>query len=235
MFLLVVHKYQRKVVFEIFPSRSSLLVIIYLVHVLLCVPRGGSLSSHFLSTHEHSSQIYTPACVHLPVPEFLFCSSICNKGNPIRRLFRQRLPGKELVAWPHHLGRRDTSYLMARLSFSYVMLLLFFFFPHSWATASDFKNLKMPSDRSSHLINPGFLSGFRRISRINSHKWVPLGSVTKRNKVSQHSEDRAESMLGYHFSLQVRDTIFLCWIGVMDHRLTKYCTGGKAFENEHLA
>lgn len=56
------------------------------------------------------------------------------------------------------------------------MLLLFFFFPHSWATASDFKNLKTPSDRSSHLINPGFFSGLRRISRINSQRWVPRGS-----------------------------------------------------------
>ena len=57
------------------------------------------------------------------------------------------------------------------------MLLLFFFLPHSCATASDFRKRKTPSVRSSHLINPGCRSGFSRMSLINSHRWVPLGSV----------------------------------------------------------
>lgn len=65
---------------------------------------------------------------------------------------------------------------MALLSFSYVMLLFFFFWPHSWATASDFRNLKTPSRRSSHFIKPWFCSGWMRMSLINSHRWVPLGA-----------------------------------------------------------
>lgn len=72
------------------------------------------------------------------------------------------------------------------------MLLLFFFFPHSWATASDFKNLKTPSDRSSHLINPGFFSGLRRISRINSQRWVPRGS--EKGKRRGRSVSRASGL-----------------------------------------
>lgn len=72
---------------------------------------------------------------------------------------------------------------MARLSFSYVMLLLFFFLPHSCATASDLRKRKTPSVRSSHLISPGFRSGFSRMSLMNSHKWVPLWSAAVRGRI----------------------------------------------------
>lgn len=60
------------------------------------------------------------------------------------------------------------------------MLLLFFFLPHSCATASDLRKRKTPSVRSSHLIRPGFRSGFSKMSLMNSHKWVPLGSVEQK-------------------------------------------------------
>lgn len=68
------------------------------------------------------------------------------------------------------------THLIARLSFSYVMLLFFFFWPHIWATASDLRNLKTPSRRSSHFIRPWFFSGWIRMSLMNSHRWVPRGA-----------------------------------------------------------
>lgn len=73
-----------------------------------------------------------------------------------------------------------SSHLMARLSFSYVMLLFLFFCPQSCATASDLRNLKTPSVRSSHFISPLFFSGLIRMSRMNSHRWVPRGAVARR-------------------------------------------------------
>lgn len=63
------------------------------------------------------------------------------------------------------------------------MLLLFFFFPHNCATASDLRKRKTPSVRSSHLIRPGFLSGFSRMSLMNSHKCVPLWSGAGREGI----------------------------------------------------
>lgn len=79
-------------------------------------------------------------------------------------------------ASPRHQGRAP-AHLMARLSFSYVMLLFFFFWPHSWATASDRRNLKTPSCRFSHFMRPSLSSGWMRMSRMNSHRWVPLGAA----------------------------------------------------------
>lgn len=177
----MVHKYHRKVVFEIFTSSSSL-IIIHLLCVLVCVPRVGSLSSHFLSIHERSSQTYRPAVVHPHVPGSLVCSNICKKKMDKVAIQPEQDREHQLLALLLEEG--GAAHLMARLSFSYVILLLFFFFPHSWATASDFRNLKMPSERSSHLISPGFLSGLRRISRMNSHKWVPLGSDGKQDTMA---------------------------------------------------
>lgn len=57
------------------------------------------------------------------------------------------------------------------------MLLLFFFLPQSCATASDLRKRNTPSVRSSHLIRPGFVSGFSKMSLMNSHRCVPRGAV----------------------------------------------------------
>lgn len=74
-------------------------------------------------------------------------------------------------------GPGRAAHLMALLSFSYVMLLFFFFWPHSWATASERRNLNTPSCRSSHFRRPSLSSGWMRMSRMNSHRWVPLGAA----------------------------------------------------------
>lgn len=95
----MVHKYHRKVVFEIFTSGSSL-IRIHLLCVLVCVPRAGSLSSHFLSIHEHSSQTYRPAVVHPHVPGFLVCSNICKKETSKVAIQPERAGSTS--SWPGH-------------------------------------------------------------------------------------------------------------------------------------
>lgn len=65
--------------------------------------------------------------------------------------------------------RIKAAYLMARLSFSYVIRGFCFLCPHSLATLSDWTNLKIPSSRFSHRMKEGFVIGSSRRSRINSH------------------------------------------------------------------
>ena len=66
------------------------------------------------------------------------------------------------------------TYLIALLSFSYVMPGLFFLRPHILATASDCTNLKTPDSLSSHLSNVGLRVESFNKSLINSHKWLPF-------------------------------------------------------------
>ena len=79
------------------------------------------------------------------------------------------------VMWPSIRSRdRKSTYLIALLSFSYVMPGLFFFRPHIFATASDWTNLKTPDSLSSHLNNDGLRFGSFNKSLTNSHKWFPF-------------------------------------------------------------
>lgn len=89
------------------------------------------------------------------------------------------------------------------------MLLLFFFLPHSCATASDLRKRKTPSVRSSHLISPGFRSGFSRMSLMNSHKWVPLGSMQKESRLN--CRNKHNCLFRFHIWRGVDITYYAFW------------------------
>lgn len=106
------------------------------------------------------------------------------------------------------------------------MLLLFFFFPHNWATASDFRNLKTPSVRSSHLISPGFRSGFRRMSLMNSHKWVPLGSVETQSGDSRAMNNQMISKTLCKKKTPKKKTYCAFWLNDFDWKIA-WCLSEK--------
>lgn len=71
------------------------------------------------------------------------------------------------------------TYLIARDIFSYVMVVLLFLFPQSFATLSDFTMRNTPSERFSHLIMEGQVSEFSSRSRMNSQSFpLPLLPAT---------------------------------------------------------
>jgi len=76
------------------------------------------------------------------------------------------------------------SYLMARLSFSYVIFGLSFRDPHNFATFSLRTNLNIPSSWFSQQIRLGQYSRFRSKSLINSHSLPVFFSVQIKNHIS---------------------------------------------------
>lgn len=73
--------------------------------------------------------------------------------------------------------KNKMAYLIARLSFSYVILGLSLREPHSFATFSLRTNLKTPSSQFSQQIKLGQQSRFRSKSLINSHNLPVFFSV----------------------------------------------------------
>lgn len=103
------------------------------------------------------------------------------------------------------------SYLMARLSFSYVIFGFSFRDPHNFATFSLRTNLNIPSSWFSQQIRLGQYSRFRSKSLINSHSLPVFFSVQIKNHISStvsgsgrftgtHNENRIH--LGPEFSTQ---------------------------------
>lgn len=76
--------------------------------------------------------------------------------------------------------QRMCIYLIARLSFSYVMLVLFFLRPHICATASDCTNRNTPVSLSSQRRRVGLKAESFSKSRMNSHKWFPFEAIIER-------------------------------------------------------